>query len=288
MDNPGFDAEYDMPSRVSVNNGLTLDAIRQSITALGVTYPEASGVVSTYGKMEFTGGYLQISMKQPSGDGAWPSLWLMPGQGAGNSGDNYEVDLQEGGFTGAGNPNDAFAYSFHPAKKERSAEWWTWGPTSRLATTHSNSNWVPGKSLTWYLNGKQIWQITSATTSILNEPMELIMSMEVGNSSSQRMAHAPGRFDALLHAHADRRCAIIPKSGQRRHGRGGQSGAGSKSPHVTGRGGTVAMNITETAPSSATAVSLKITGLPTYETISDGLGDTFTGSLCDSEQSASR
>ena len=67
-----YDAEYDMPSQVSVNSGLTLNAVQQSITAGGVTYPFTSGVLTTYGKMEFTGGYVQISMKQPSGDGAGP------------------------------------------------------------------------------------------------------------------------------------------------------------------------------------------------------------------------
>ena len=37
-------------------------------------------------------------MKAPSGDGAWPALSLMLGQGAGNSGHNYEIDMQEVDF----------------------------------------------------------------------------------------------------------------------------------------------------------------------------------------------
>jgi hypothetical protein len=47
---------------------------------------------------------------------------------------------------------------------------------------------------------------------------------------------------------------------------------------VTARGGSVRMGISETAPSSATNVTLKITGLPKYEVISDGLGHSFSGS----------
>jgi len=47
--------------------------------------------------------------------------------------------------------------------------------------------------------------------------------------------------------------------------------------HVSAGGGTVGLGITETAPSSATAASITITGLPRYETITDGLGDTFSG-----------
>jgi beta-glucanase (GH16 family) len=56
--------------------------------------------VSSYGGLEFDGGYLQISMKAPSGEGAWPALWLLPGQGAG-----------EVGFTSSGsNVNDDSAW----------------------------------------------------------------------------------------------------------------------------------------------------------------------------------
>jgi beta-glucanase (GH16 family) len=32
-------------------------------------------------KFEFTGGYVQIGMKTPNGNGAWPALWMMPGRG---------------------------------------------------------------------------------------------------------------------------------------------------------------------------------------------------------------
>ena len=63
---------YDMPSQVSVNK--RLDAYRgtqQSITTNVGTYPVTSGVVTTYGKMEFDGGYLQISSEGARG------RWLM-------------------------------------------------------------------------------------------------------------------------------------------------------------------------------------------------------------------
>ena len=85
-----YNADYDMPSQVSVSNGtLDLTAIKQPISGVnqgGVTqtFPITSGAVSSYGNFEFNGGYLQISMKAPSGGGAWPGLWLMPGDGAGS------------------------------------------------------------------------------------------------------------------------------------------------------------------------------------------------------------
>jgi hypothetical protein len=48
--------------------------------------------------------------------------------------------------------------------------------------------------------------------------------------------------------------------------------------HVSAGGGTVDLGISETAPSSASSASITIRGLPYYETITDGLGDTFSGS----------
>src|SRR5271166_5788706 len=185
MGDPGYDAEYDMPSQVSVNSGLTLNAVQQSITAGGVTYPFTSGVVTTYGKVEFTGGYLQISMKQPSGDGAWPALWLLPGAGAGSSGDNFEIDMQEGGMTdGSANPNDVFSGTLHDGSDATYNSTVNAGVDLSAGFNTYGIDWVPGQSITWYLNGQQVGQVTSAQTTIPDEPMELIMSNEVANSSA--------------------------------------------------------------------------------------------------------
>ena len=184
---PGsYNSEYDMPSQVSVNNGLTLTAVRQSITTANGTYPVTSGVVTTYGNMEFDGGYLQISMKEPGGDGSWPSLWMLPGKSAGNASDNFEIDIQEGGMTdGSANPNDVLAYHLH--------NWGGGGTFGGVVNTGVDLtagyntyaiNWVPGKSITWYLNGQAVAEITSAQAPIPNEPMELIMSNEVASSSA--------------------------------------------------------------------------------------------------------
>ncbi|MBR0900221.1 family 16 glycosylhydrolase [Bradyrhizobium tropiciagri] len=170
-----------------MNNGvLDLTAIRQNVTGMNQgtaqSFPITSGAVSSYGKLEFDGGYLQISMKAPSGDGAWPGLWLMPGAGS-SSGDNFEIDIQEGGYTGNGPANQAFTWHLHTPSG-------TVGGTVNTgidltAGFHTYGiNWVPGKSITWYLDGKQIATVTSAQVPIPNEPMQLIMSNQVANSSA--------------------------------------------------------------------------------------------------------
>ncbi|MGX5800335.1 family 16 glycosylhydrolase [Bradyrhizobium sp. Arg314] len=184
-----YNADYDMPSQVSLSNGaLDLTAIRQPISGINQggtpqTFPVTSGAVSSYGNFEFNGGYLQISMKAPSGDGAWPGLWLMPGKGAGSSGDNFELDIQEGGFTGSGPADHNFTWHLH-------------GPSGWVGDTIDSGidltsgfhtygiNWDPGKSITWYLDGKQMAQVTSAQVAIPDEPMQLMMNNAVANSNA--------------------------------------------------------------------------------------------------------
>jgi beta-glucanase (GH16 family) len=183
-----YDAEYFMPSQVAVSDGtLNLTAIKSSITGNNQgttqTFPITSGAVSSYGSFEFTGGYLQISMKAPAGDGAWPGLWLLPGKGAGNSRDNFEIDIQEGGYTGSGPANQAFSANLHTPGGNFGKVINT--GVDLTADFHTYAiDWVPGKSITWYLDGKQMAQVTSAQMPIPNQPMELIIDNQVANSNT--------------------------------------------------------------------------------------------------------
>ena len=187
--NPGNDlnAEYDLPGQVIVNNGLDLRAHEQATPGMlgssGSTYSWASGAVSSYGKFQFTGGYLQVRAKMPAGNGMWPSLWMLPGPG-GTGGDNFEVDLFEGGYPGNGvSPNDNFAWHLH-------------GPSGTVGGTANAGvdltagyhvyglEWIPGQKITWFLDGRQIAQVTSAQATIPTEPMELIVNLQVANSAT--------------------------------------------------------------------------------------------------------
>lgn len=222
----GYAADYDTPSQVSVNNGLTLTATRQSITGVGnggsETYPVTSGTVSSYGNFEFTGGYLSITMQAPSGDGAWPALWMLPGQGAGNSGDNYEIDMQEGGFTnGSSSTNDNMAWHLHNSSG-------SFGGVTNTGTNLTSGyntygvDWVPGKSITWYLNGKEVGEITSAQTTIPDEPMEVIMTNSVGDFGQLQLPHGTRQLDASDDADECLQRLALPAAGQRRHRPGQQ------------------------------------------------------------------
>ena len=178
-----FNAEYFMPSQVTVDNGLSLTAKKQTIAGHPATVPYTSGVVSSYGRLDFKGGFLQICMRAPSGSGSWPALWLMPGKGA-TGGDDFEIDIQEGGFTdGSANPNDLFAWHLHTPGGVVGGVVDTGIDLTAGYNTYA-INWLPGRSITWYLNGKQMAQVTSAQAQIPNIPMQLMMNQSVGNSAS--------------------------------------------------------------------------------------------------------
>lgn len=182
-----YDADYDVASHATVSNDvLNLTATKDPIYGVNQgsweTYPITSGAVSSYGNFEFNGGYLQISMKAPSGAGAWPGLWLMPGKGS-SGGDNFEIDMQEGGYTGSGDPNQAFSYHLHTPSGTVGGVVDTGIDLTAGFNTYG-INWVPGQSITWYLNGKEIAKVTSAEAPIPKEPMELIMSNQVADSDA--------------------------------------------------------------------------------------------------------
>jgi beta-glucanase (GH16 family) len=182
-----FEAEFDMPGQVAVHDGV-LDITSSKTPIVGMnqgtvmTHPITSGVVSSYGKFEFNGGLLQVSMKQPAGNGAWPGIWLMPGSGS-PGGDNFEIDIQEGGYTGKGPANQAFQWHLHTPGGDVGGVIDT--GMDLTADFHTYAiDWKPGQSITWYLDGKQMAQVTSAQLPIPNQPMELILDSQWANSKA--------------------------------------------------------------------------------------------------------
>lgn len=187
---PNYDAEYDLPSQVSESNGVIDIRATKTPTEgmLGDTptrYPFASGVLCSYGKFEFSGGYVQIEAKMPSGAGLWPGLWMLPGTGA-TSADNYEIDIFEGGAK-AGGPGSSSAdmYSWHLHTPHGTFGTYTNSHVDLTATFNTYGlRWIPGQSITWYLNGHVIGEVTSAQATIPDEPMELIMNLQVANANA--------------------------------------------------------------------------------------------------------
>jgi beta-glucanase (GH16 family) len=183
------DAAYWLPAQLSVSSGLTITANERSVgnavcNSAPWTAPWASAALTSYNHFQFDGGFVQVSAKTSNVSGSWPAIWMLPGPGAATTTDNYEIDLFEGGYTGNGaNPASNFAWHLHTPGG-------TGGGVVNTGVDLSSGfhvyglGWVPGQSITWYLDGTQIAQITSAQYSIPDEPMELVLSMAVASANT--------------------------------------------------------------------------------------------------------
>jgi len=208
---PNYDAEYDLPGQVSESNGIidiraTKTPTEGMLGDAPTVYPFASGVLSSYGKFEFTGGYVQIEAKMPRGAGLWPGLWMLPGAGA-TSANTYEIDIFEGGADNGGTgSSSADMYSWHLHTPGGTFGAYTNSHVD-LTTSYNTYGlrWIPGQSITWYLNRKVIGEVTSAQATIPDEPMELIMNLQVANANAASFhsvynSTTPTKSDMLISA----------------------------------------------------------------------------------------
>jgi beta-glucanase (GH16 family) len=189
LQNPALvaNSEYYLPSQVQVDDGLTLVADETPTPGMLVktpkTYPWRSGALSTYGKFEFSGGYVQIVAKTPSGPGMWPSMWMLPGPNATN-GDDVEIDMFEGGYYGNGvDPLDNFSWHLHTPQGLEGGI--TNVGVNLSAGFHTYGlQWDPGQYMKWYFDGQLVGQVTQKQASIPVEPMELLINLAVANGAS--------------------------------------------------------------------------------------------------------
>ena len=101
----GFNAAYDLPSAIRVDNGLTLGTYRGTRAAgyswtgsVICSHPTSnnfgSGTVHTAG-FTFADARVEVRAKMPNmAGGQWPSIWFLPAE----EGSGAEIDLFEGGF----------------------------------------------------------------------------------------------------------------------------------------------------------------------------------------------
>jgi glycosyl hydrolase family 16 len=171
------DAAMFGPSQVSVDNGLTLTATRNT-NQYADSYPWISGVVTTEGKFSLPlgGWYVQVKAKMPDQtQGMWPAIWFLPGVPgtAANEFDGYE-----GGFVGA-NPNQTMHSNYFadqgPEQKNYSVK------SDVTAGYHVYGfRFIPGHSITAYFDGRQVWQVeASSGVTITPEPYEIILELQV-------------------------------------------------------------------------------------------------------------
>jgi hypothetical protein len=162
---------YD-PAQVSVGLGvLRLSAVARSCRATnGVTYPYASGIVSTKDHFTFRYGYFEARLWTPPGSGPirnWPAFWA---NGTGQHPLTGEIDVVEGL---AGRACWHFHYkSGEPGgcvNKSNVAGWHTYA-----------AEWRQGV-VTYFYDGEQVGRITQGITST---PMYVVLNLGVSSTVS--------------------------------------------------------------------------------------------------------
>ena len=109
---------------------------------------------------------------------------MLPGPG-GKHGDDFELDIFEGNYTGNEvSPNDNFAWNLHTPSGAQFGGLTSTGINLGTAYHVYGIDWIPGRSITWYLDGKPVGMLTSSETAIPNEPMELIMDLDVAGPTT--------------------------------------------------------------------------------------------------------
>jgi beta-glucanase (GH16 family) len=173
----GFEAAFFSSSNLvrHTNGSFTITATPGTLQP-GFSW--TSAILASYGSYSIDGGYISFDAEMPSlTDGAWPGLFLLAGPG---NTENNEIDLFEGGMTlGTDNANHNFSGFVHI--NNTSADGDTVRVHSSLAGVYHEYGlkWVPGKSVTWYLDGKQLFEITAKRFPIPSGPMELLATLEI-------------------------------------------------------------------------------------------------------------
>jgi len=166
-----YNAEYGDPAEVTVNNGLTLNAVRSNAKA---NYTWKAGYISTLGKYTFKGGYVQIRAKMPdSGSGMWPSLWFLGG--------GSEIDLHEGGYNGLGSNIANQVMASNLVQSGSNQVLYNTGMDLSAGYHIYGMQYVPGQSITMYIDGKQVDKYTN---NIPTGAYFIIITMTVAQNAS--------------------------------------------------------------------------------------------------------
>ena len=192
------------PSQVSVDNGLTLTAQRNT-NAYAATYPWLSGVITTGSKFTLpaTGWYVQVRAKMPDqSQGMWPAIWFLCGVRCPS--DN-EFDGFEGGWL-ASSPDDIMHSDYFAGTGQQQQAYDVGADVSSGYHTYG-FQFLPNRSVTAYFDGKQVWQVNaSSTVTITGEPYEIMIELQEATNETVGLAHRDHRLDAELQ-HASRRSA---------------------------------------------------------------------------------
>ena len=156
---------------------MTLTARHTTSSDVGYSkgFKWVSGVITSNFTLPSSGWYVQIRAQMPdTSDGMWPALWFLP------SNSDQEFDGFEGGWTG--NANEQGHSDLFLASGQQQEVWSTGGTDITSGYNTYGFQYIPGKSVTIYFNGKQAYQVSSS--SVLSEAYYMLLELQVASSSS--------------------------------------------------------------------------------------------------------
>jgi beta-glucanase (GH16 family) len=172
------------PNNVTVNsNGI----LQMNVTDNGNgTY--GSGGITTLGSFAQDGGIFNMSAELPASGDTWPAFWLLPSNGSWPP----EIDAMEALGNGQGDSGDYtpangwIHIDTHYGSDNSSQGNWVQikdanGNPINLTDTYNNYEvaWVPGQSLTYYVDGQQVGQYTGSQ-AVPDTPMYMVANDAVG------------------------------------------------------------------------------------------------------------
>ena len=183
------------PSQLTVANGLTITARRNTNRFAG-TYPWISGTINTMGKFTLptrSAWYVQAKIKMSdTSQGMWPTMWFLC---AVSCRPENELDGWEGGFHELpgvpANRTGHYDYQANDGTDQLLSEQ-NMGFRLNHAYHVYGVRFIPGRSVTYFFDGHQRFQVTSAQAAIPALPYEIMLNMAVGSPVSQRYHTVPG------------------------------------------------------------------------------------------------
>lgn len=174
------------PSQVSVNNGLTFTAQRNT-NQYASLYPWISGTINTEGKFTLpttSAWFVQAKIKMPdASQGMWPAMWFLCGV---SCTPENELDGWEGGFKELpGIPANRTAhYDYFSNAGEKAAEV-DIGTDVSTAYHVYGVEFVPNQFIKYYFDGQVIFTVSAgAGVSIPAEPYEIMLNLQVAADST--------------------------------------------------------------------------------------------------------
>jgi beta-glucanase (GH16 family) len=166
----------DDPANSYIRYGfLVIRGLRETVRCGSQTRHYTQAYLDTIGRFAWTYGRFEIRARAPSdGTGIWPAFWLRPEDGG-----KGEIDVVElpGGTKWQGKATTAIFYDYTPVKQD--ARFPLGGDGFHTYVTE----WTP-TSLTWFIDGQQVWRRDSSTTPFFDEvfhkPYNLRLNLQVG------------------------------------------------------------------------------------------------------------